>query len=259
MTRGLATLSFDEGGSGDRLVLAHGFTQTRKSWGQIAIQLEKNFHVVAVDLPGHGRSGDIRANIADGAQMLAEVGGKATYLGYSMGGRYCVELAVQHPELIDRLILVSTSPGIRNNAEREQRRLADEALADQLDEIGIDDFLSQWISNPLFAGITDEQVNLPARRENRAENLASSLRMAGVGSQEPRWNQLAQLDMPVLIMAGENDDRYRMQCALMAGAIGDNAEFVVIPGSTHAAHLQQPEFFVETIESFLAKHLQPNP
>ena len=126
-TRGQATA---------RLVLAHGFTQTGRVWGRIGRRPGRRPQLVPVDLPGHGRSSDIHADLVAGALLLGDAGGAADYLGYSMGARFCLHLALARPGLVRRLVLVSGTAGIDDAGERAERRRTDEALAERLDPAG---------------------------------------------------------------------------------------------------------------------------
>src|SRR3954454_1022578 len=128
-------------GSGPRIVLVHGFTQTHVSWSPIIEDLASDHEVVAVDAPGHGSSSDVRADLAEGAVHLAEAGGEATYVGYSMGARLALRLALDRPDLVERLVLIGATAGIDDADERAERRLADEALATTIERDGVEPFL----------------------------------------------------------------------------------------------------------------------
>ncbi len=130
----------------DRLVLVHGFTQTLRSWDRLAGTLADTFQVVRVDLPGHGGSGPVEMSFADAAAAIGEAGGTATYVGYSMGGRLCLRLAVDRPDLVHSLVLVGASPGLADAEERAARQAADETLAAEIERIGTDAFLEQWLA-----------------------------------------------------------------------------------------------------------------
>lgn len=238
-------------GQGPRLVLVHGFTQTAHSWGPAAPGLAAGHQVVRVDAPGHGRSPPACPMWA-AAELVAEVGGQATYLGYSMGARLCLHLALARPELVSALILVGGTAGIRDQAERQRRAASDQELADQLNREGLEPFLDQWLANPMFAGLDPAAANLEARLENTAPHLADSLRLAGAGAQDSLWHRLPELDLPVLVVAGELDPKASVSRA-MAHAIGDNAVLALVGGAGHAAHLERPDAFVGVVASFLAE------
>ena len=148
-------------------MLAHGFTQTLASWAPLAGRLRRRWQLVRVDLPGHGGSGALRADLPAAAALLGEAGGPAAYAGYSMGGRVCLRLALDRPDLVRALVLIGASPGIEDAADRAARRAADEALARDLERDGVAAFLDRWLAGPLFA-------TLPAGRAGRAERLGNS-------------------------------------------------------------------------------------
>ena len=187
MTGG-TTLASERHGQGERLVLVHGFTQTGRSWHGLAHDLAQHYEVVTVDLPDHGRSAEQHAaSLEAAAQMLGASGGRATYVGYSLGGRVCLTLALEHPEIVERLVLVGATAGIMDDAERARRRAADEALADRLDPargsdpgLSLQAFLEQWLAGPLFAHLNAEQADRPARASNTPAGLARSLRSTGI-------------------------------------------------------------------------------
>ncbi|HTT85985.1 MAG TPA: alpha/beta fold hydrolase [Acidimicrobiales bacterium] len=246
-------------GHGPRLVLVHGFTQTRRSWGKVAVDLRRDHEVVRVDAPGHGRSGSLALDMVEGAEALAAVGGPATYLGYSMGARLCLHLALSRPSLVSALVLVSGTPGIRADEDRAARRREDEALAAELEEVGVAEFLRRWLAKPLFAGLSAAEAGMEARRENAVPGLAASLRRAGTGAQEPLWARLPRLAMPVLAVAGARDDAFARQAEAIARAVGANAEVALVPGAGHAAHLEAPDAFLALVRPFLARALAEKP
>jgi len=238
-------------GVGPRLVLVHGFTQTGRSWGPLAVDLARHHEVVTVDAPGHGRSAPA-LDMVEGARMLGRVGGPAAYLGYSMGARLCLHLAVAEPGQVTALILLGGTAGIEDRGARLARRRRDEVLAVEVEQLGVEAFVRRWLSQPLFDGLDEDTAGVAARLENTVAGLAGSLRLAGTGAQEPLWGRLGELDMPVLAVAGERDDAFVTRAQDMAAAIGPNAEVAVVPGAGHAAHSENPAAFLAIVRRFLA-------
>ena len=238
----------------DRLVLVHGFTQTLRSWDGMTPTLADAFQVVRVDLPGHGGSSGVDLDFVETAAAIGDAGGRATYVGYSMGGRLCLRLAVDRPELVRALVLVGASPGLGDDGERAARRAADEALADEIERIGTAAFLDRWLAQPMFSTLTPDPVDLEARRGNSSDGLATALRQLGPAVQEPLWDRLRELEMPVLAVAGQEDPKYIGIAEDMADAIGVNAQVVTLAGAGHAAHLERPEGFCRLLAAFLALH-----
>jgi 2-succinyl-6-hydroxy-2,4-cyclohexadiene-1-carboxylate synthase len=238
------------------LVLLHGFTQTGASWGPVVDALEGRFPVFLPDAPGHGRSAAVQVDLWATADLLAEVvPGQATWVGYSMGGRTALHLALARPDKVLRLILISTSAGIEDPGQRAARRAADDALAERIQQEGTERFLARWLAQPLFATLLPVDAGLDDRMTNTPGGLASSLRLAGAGAQGPLWARLGELGangLPVLVLAGELDREYRRHAARMAKLIGSTARTEMIIGAGHACHLERPAEVAAAITRFCA-------
>ena len=241
-------------GQGRRLVLVHGFTQTRDCWGPLAPDLAGDHEVVRVDAPGHGTSSDLVADLWEGAALLAATGGPASYVGYSMGGRLVLHVALARPDVVRGLVLIGATAGIEDPAARTRRADDDETRAQLIDSVGVDAFVDQWLAQPLFAGLPPEHRCIEARRSNTAAGLASSLRRAGAGAQEPLWDRLGALAMPVLVLAGADDAAYVAHGHRLASSIGANATLAVVPGAGHAVHLEAPAATAGLVRAWLADH-----
>ena len=158
----------------------------------------------------------------------------ADVLGYSLGARIALRLAVAHPDVVDRLVLESPSAGIASPADREARVAADEALARRIERDGMPAFVAEWEAQPIFA----TQAALPAARAarvrhirlaNRPDGLAASLRAAGQGAMEPLVDRLAEVSAPTLVIAGALDDRGRPRAERVADGI-PTARLAIVAG-----------------------------
>jgi 2-succinyl-6-hydroxy-2,4-cyclohexadiene-1-carboxylate synthase len=234
-----------------RVVLVHGFTQTRHSWDAVARLLEPDHEVLALDAPGHGELAGVALDLWQGARLVAQQGGRAVYAGYSMGGRLCLHVALAHPDHVDALVLLGATAGIRDDAERAVRRREDDARAMHIEHVGVDAFLREWLAQPLFASLPADARGLTDRLANTAEGLAASLRLAGTGAQDPLWDRLEELEMPVLFVAGERDDKFLAIAREMASGVGVNAHVALVPRAGHAAHLERPDAFAAIVRDFL--------
>ena len=241
-------------GSGPPLVLVHGFTQTRRCWGPEADALAEDHEVLRLDAPGHGRAAGVVADLVTGGRLLGEQGGTATYVGYSMGARLCLHVALYHPELVRGLVLLGGTAGIEDERERAARQEQDRQTAQRLRAEGLPAFLDTWLAQPMFAGIPPARAFRDERLENTVDGLASSLELAGTGSQQPAWDRLPDLTMPVLVLAGALDPKFSALATRMASAIGDNATLALVPGAGHAAHLEQPDAFLALVRPWLRAH-----
>lgn len=244
----LATERF---GSGPRVVFVHGFTQTRQSWRSLAeVVVGHGFEAVLVDLPGHGDSSSVDADLETTADLLVAAGGTAVYVGYSLGGRVSLAAAVRHRAHVTALALVGATPGLRSSEERAARRAADERLADHLLDVGVEQFLAEWTALPLFGDLRLDDADLDARRTNTATGLAASLRRSGTGTQEPLWDALPTLDMPVLALAGTRDLKFSALATQLAEVV-PHGRAALVDDADHAAHLQQPGRVLDVLVPFL--------
>jgi 2-succinyl-6-hydroxy-2,4-cyclohexadiene-1-carboxylate synthase len=228
-------------GDGERVVFCHGFTQTSASWRPIAARVAAlSYESVVVDLPGHGGSADVCADLLRTAELLTTMLGRASYVGYSLGGRLGLHAAVLHPDLVVRLAVIGANPGITDDGERLRRIDGDAALARRVLEIGVPAFLAEWMAQPLFGTHEPDPVDVAERSTNTPAGLASSLRLAGTGSQVSLWSRLSSVSMPTLVMAGERDAKFVEIGRRVAAHVGDGT-FAAIADADHAAHLRQPE------------------
>lgn len=258
-------LHVETAGEGPPVLLLHGFTGSTRTLDGVAAGLHAaGFATIAVDLLGHGRSDAPRDPAAyamerctaDLARVLDAAGApRASVLGYSLGGRIALGLAVFRPERVRGLVLVGASAGLADPAERAARRRADDALAHALERDGVPAFVERWMALPLFAS----QARLgPAflaaaraqRLANRAEGLAASLRGVGAGAQPPLHDALAHLAAPALFVAGAEDAKFGAIAADLARRV-PGGRAVAIPGAGHAAHLEHPAAFLAEACAFL--------
>ena len=245
-------LPYVERGHGRRLAFAHGFTQTKNSWNQIIDLLGPEFHSLSFDAPGHGDAAMLPFNCSEAAEAINNVAGDATYIGYSMGARIMLHAAVQFPEEVTSLVMVSGSPGLRSETERGARVESDAKLADQIKELGVAKFVDAWLDGPLFAGLNDSNDQKEDRLGNTADGLIRSLKLCGTGAQESLWPALSSLNMPILLIVGELDSKFCDIGEQMKSMIGSNAQLEVVPGVGHSVHMEAPEIVSELLRNFLA-------
>ena len=233
------------------IVLLHGFTQTGRSWSETVAALGERYRALAPDLRGHGAAAARRpvgfaAIAADVLALAPPAPQRFTLAGYSMGGRIALDLALRDggaaQARIERLVLIGASPGLADAGERAARRAADEALAEAIERDGIEPFARRWAAQPLFAD-QPPQVAAKAhveRLRSTPAGLAASLRGVGTGAMEPLWERLGELRVPVALVVGERDRKFRALAERMAAAIPD-ATVHVVAGAGHAVALERPD------------------
>lgn len=254
------------GGSGEVMMLLHGFTGSGESWAEHGEGFARaGFRVLAPDLLGHGRSpapADPRRYAmmhaaADLAALIrTHAHGAVHLLGYSMGGRLALHLALTHPELVRSLVLESASPGLAGREERAARKAQDEALALRIEKEGVPAFVDFWERLPLWrtqARLDQEtRDKLRAQRlRNRALGLANSLRGMGTGVQPNLWPYLPALLRPTLLLVGAEDAKFVEINRRMVPAL-PQARLAVIPEAGHTVHLEAPAAFQAHVLDFIA-------
>jgi 2-succinyl-6-hydroxy-2,4-cyclohexadiene-1-carboxylate synthase len=225
------------------VVLLHGFTNTGASWEPVIAALPQRYRALAPDLRGHGSAAGAQPVTLDAviADLAAAAPERFTLVGYSMGGRLALHVALELRERVARLVLIGASPGLADPNTRQERRRADEALADELQGLSIEALAARWAQTPVLA---DAPADVAARAHrdrlrNRPEGLARALRGLGTGALASLWDRLGELDMPVELVAGQRDEKFSALAREMATRIG-HARVTIVPGVGHAAHLEAP-------------------
>ncbi|MEI6454508.1 MAG: alpha/beta fold hydrolase [Actinomycetes bacterium] len=235
------------------LVGLHGFTQSADSWGPFGLLLAESYPWIALDLPGHAAHAGAACSIPESARAIHEqLLGARSLLGYSLGARSALQLAIDFPLALDHLILFSGTPGIEDDVDRDLRCAQDMALADHIEaEDDLEAFLNRWLAQEIFSGIASLPYARDGRHDHKIHELAQSLRLAGTGSMEPLWSKLPGINPSVLLVSGSRDEKFTEIAARMVTRIPD-ARHIVIEGAGHAPHLQEPEACVEAVLAFLS-------
>ena len=224
--------------------------------------LEDRFYCIAMDLPGHGASLDLPPDdytVEETARKVLDALGellveRPTFIGYSMGGRLALYLALRHPARCAGLFLESASPGLENPEDRQIRRDSDEIQAQRLESEDFVGFLKDWHRQPLFASVArDEELlrrTIEARLQNDPVELAKSLRGIGTGSQPSLWGEISGLRVPTLAVAGELDEKFvRIGNRMESGS--PMVGFTQIPGVGHNVHSEALGAYTGLLQDFL--------
>ncbi|MGG6263602.1 2-succinyl-6-hydroxy-2,4-cyclohexadiene-1-carboxylate synthase [Leptolyngbya sp. AN03gr2] len=237
------------------VVFLHGFLGSRAEFDEIVDQF--SFSCLMVDLPGHGetRFSDeyTMENTATAiVDLLNELEiSQVNLVGYSMGGRLGLYLALNYPERFSKAVIESSSPGLKTEQERLERIECDRILATQI-ETNFDQFLINWYNQPLFQSIKAHpkfDQMLKERLRNDPIEVARSLREMGTGMQPNLWEKLRSHQNPLLLMVGEYDRKFVALNQEMVSLCG-TAELSIVPDAGHNIHFEEPEAFVDRITSF---------
>ncbi|MEG4343680.1 2-succinyl-6-hydroxy-2,4-cyclohexadiene-1-carboxylate synthase [Microcoleus sp. A003_D6] len=243
------------------ILFLHGFTGKSQDFSRVIPLLSNSYCCLAVDLPGHGKtqvSGDESCyNMPNTAQALIQLLDdlqidKCLLLGYSMGGRLALYITLHFPERFEKVVLESASPGLKTEKERSHRREADLQLAQKLENSNIKDFLLNWYDRPLFKSLKNSpnfDKLIETRLANNLLELAKSLRNMGTGNQPSLWEKLPQNQIPILLLAGEYDDKFttiNTEIAKLCPA----ASLEIVPTTGHNIHFENIDTFVALVRQF---------
>lgn len=245
------------------LLMLHGFMGSSGSFTDLVEPLSEFCNPVTIDLLGHGNTAappdpkrfESGRQVADLASVISRLQAEKLFLyGYSMGGRLAVQFAVNHPQSITGLILESTHCGIRDEAERNARAEEDELRACRI-ESGFEDFLDEWAKLPLFnpPGAEPDHTYLNRMKKQNPEAMATSLRGFSSGLMPYACGQLAALQLPIGLVAGEFDKKYVEKMGEMAH-LCKNADFNSIGGAAHRVHADQPKQIVQYLNHFITEN-----
>ena len=226
------------------VVLLHGFLGRGADWDAVRDGLPASWDVRAPDLPGHGAASGLAPEAhtmgAGADRALAGLDRPADVVGYSMGGRLALHLAVTRPRAVRRVVVVSGSPGLPTADERAARRATDAARAAEV-VADLLAFVDRWYRMPLWHTLPDDlRRRLTADRaaHNDPTGLAASLVGMGTGAQPSHWGALASLAVPVWAVAGALDPKFAEVARRMADA--GPVRPVVVPGAGHMMTAEAP-------------------
>ena len=224
-----------------------GFTQTSASWDGVREVVDESCESIPVEVP-------VRETFEATVASIGTRGNTGVYVGYSMGGRLCLRLALDRPDLVRALVLIGASPGITDRVARAERVASDEVWARIVERDGVDRFLEQWLAQPMFATVPAGAPGLAERQNLTPGFLAHCLRVLGPGAIEPMWDRLGELAMPVGLVTGTTDEKYENIARLMLERLrGDVVQYVRLEGG-HALPLEQPAVLGGFIAAFAAEH-----
>lgn len=229
------------------ITFLHGFMGHPSDWDDIRSALSEfdasAFHVKP--------AADWQASVSQLCESIIE---PTVLVGYSMGARLAIGIAIEAPRLCDALVLISGNPGLESDDARQQRWLADQDVAARIESQPLEEFLADWYQQAVFASLPNEIRESEIRRKlnQSSSDWPSILRTHCVARQPNYWPQLSQLAMPVLVVAGQNDEKYRnIANRFSHQGPSDNVTTTIIPDCGHIVHREQPAALVQTLRDFV--------
>ncbi len=253
-----------EAGVGEPLLLLHGFTGCTLNWQDVMGRLQSRCRVLAIDLPGHGKTAAPNESAHFAMPFVARqisvfigdvIGEPTNLLGYSMGGRLALCIALDHSACVQKLLLESASPGLASAAERQARIASDEALAMRIARDGIEPFVDAWERLPLFASQAQApqqaRVRLRGLRlQNDPAGLVLSLRGMGTGAQPSLWDRLPAWTKLTLLITGALDVKFVEINRAMAQRM-PHALHHIVERAGHTVHFEQPDQYAALLKGIL--------
>ena len=249
------------GQKGTPLVLLHGFLGRPSVWMEALHALGAPGPVALGTLPGHGPDPwkspqDAFESAVDAMASAIPFSQPSWLIGYSMGARLALWMALRHPERFAGAILIGGHPGLRTEAERAQRMEADDNDAENLLAGGLESFVNRWEQLPLF----ESQKRLPPhirdfqrhrRLDHTPEGIAWAHRTLGLGRMPSAWKLVQDARVPLRIVAGEQDEKFKALGQELFMTAPD-ARFRAIPGAGHDVALENPVALAREIRTALA-------
>jgi 2-succinyl-6-hydroxy-2,4-cyclohexadiene-1-carboxylate synthase len=243
------------------ILFLHGFLGSHEDWLPICEHLSGEYHCVLPDLPGHGktvasRQSDFGMSVTAGSliRYLDDHDIRKSHLvGYSMGGRLALYLAVHFERYFMTVTLESVSPGLAEKSEKLKRVELDEERAREIRNLSTERFLKKWYSAPLFKSLRehpDFEHLIEQRLKTKNKDWSKSLQGMGLGKQPSLWNRLKFLSTPILILAGEKDEKFR-KIAFQMREIHPDFRVSVVKGCGHNIHFEKRDQFLQEINQFL--------
>lgn len=247
-------LGYDEGGSGPVLLLVHGFPLDRRIWAEQVSGLSDIRRVVAVDLRGRGKSPSkadgwtIDEYADDVAATIDSLGvDKVDIAGLSMGGYVLFSIWRKHRDKVRSLIFVDTKAEADSDEAKEGR----EKTAAMVREKGSAELLNALFPK-LFAESTSDSIKNKVRpqfEETPAETAAADA--LAMRDRADSAQDLATIDVPTLVLHGENDSLMPLEGAEAMAQKIQGARFVSVPNAGHMAPIENPDVINKGIREFL--------
>ncbi len=250
------------------IMFLHGFMGRGDDWETTALQFADDYFCIVPDLPGHGDTQlstdpgeySMSATAQSVVDVLTRLGiDRATLVGYSMGGRIALYVALEYPERANGLVLESASPGLSTERERADRIEIDEGRAFRLASDGIDRFVDEWYEMQLFESLKNHPDALAVIKEKRKQNsvdgLSRCLRGVGTGAQPSLWQRLSECTMPALLLCGEYDEKFIEINRAMSESM-DHSKLRIVSGAGHLVHVEQPSDYCGAVSDFVGENIQ---
>ncbi|SIN76885.1 2-succinyl-6-hydroxy-2,4-cyclohexadiene-1-carboxylate synthase [Salinivibrio sp. ES.052] len=251
-------LGYQQGGNveGRKVVFLHGLLGSGQDWQGVTSRL-RDCHWLCIDLPGHGDSVDALGvdftTTLDAVRQTCDHvwGNQSAYLvGYSLGARIAMHLAIAYPACWLGLFLEAGHPGLRHAHERHQRLAHDQAWAKRFGCEPLSAVLNDWYQQSVFQSLDAAQRAelITARGHNHGPAIAAMLDATSLGRQADLRTVLGNVcrqGLPIDYLCGEQDDKFISLAHSLLLTTG--IPFTLIKGAGHNCHWADPSRFVQVL------------
>jgi pimeloyl-ACP methyl ester carboxylesterase len=253
-------LSYETAGSGQPVVLLHGGAMNLHMWDQQWAVLAEQYQCIRFDARGHGQSSTPTAPFRqcdDVAALLAHLGlQRAALVGLSMGGGAAVDTALEHPSVVEALVVCgagTNEPYFLDPWTRAQQRLQLQAQRDRDADAWVDSFLCTYLAGPYRALHAVDPSIVERCRQMALDTVHTHATPNAVLPDHAHnsWARLGDIGVPLLSVAGNLDcpDHLAMANRLVAGVPG--AQSAVIQHTAHYPNMERADAFNVTLVEFL--------
>jgi pimeloyl-ACP methyl ester carboxylesterase len=253
-----SSVYFEDLGSGKAIVLLHGYLETREIWSAFAQELSRDFRVVAIDIPGHGKSGKV--NSIHDMDLMAEAVNtvldflrirKCFMIGHSMGGYVTLAFMAKYRFKLYGICLFHSTP-FADNEEKRANRDREIALISE----GKKDLL---IHTNIPKGFATDNLEEFAKEVDRAKVIAARNQedgiialLEGMKIRPDRQDLLKETGLPVLFILGKKDNYIPFELMHQVAQRTTTGEILSLDGSGHMGFIEEPEKCLQTVKSFVS-------
>ncbi|XP_076898989.1 protein PHYLLO, chloroplastic-like isoform X2 [Bidens hawaiensis] len=260
------------------IVFLHGFLGTSEDWIPIITAMSASSRCIALDLPGLGsskmhvhddmdREADLSMKLVAGMLnklFLILTASKVTVVGYSMGARIALYLALRCNKMVKGAVIISGSPGLDDEVKRSVRSVKDDFLARAIVSYRLDLFMETWYSGELWRSLRSHpqfnQIVASRMKHDNVEALAKALSDLSTGRQPSLWEDLKHNKSPILLIVGDKDEKFKKIGQSMWSKLKSQDHsvkrlhtMVKIPDSGHAVHIENPLLVIQSISEFVTR------
>jgi len=253
------SINYQVKGKGANLVLVHGAGDNLNMWYHQVPVFSKSYRVITYDVRGSGKTErpegeySIALLAEDAYQLMKAIGVKEAYfLGYSMGGRIALELALNHPELIKALILANSSVVLTPpSAESLERRRTILELLGKGDMKAFAEMMTAGAFSPGLKSRNPAEFKkyMKVKLQNHPQGIARIMQLLGAPASPP---DLSKVRCPVLLIVGEHDLYMGVEQGKRGHEAMTGSKMVLLP-TGHAAAIEAPEKFNSAVLEFLSR------